>query len=201
MFERRRCNHSIEEAALTPKECIASVVGATNKHRYVVCSQDLELRQELRGIKGVPLVYINRSVMILEPMADVSTSTRNKQEGQKFREGLRKGESGKRKREDDEGKEEGEVKKVKKAYSKGAKGPNPLSVKKAKKVVEKKPIVLKKDKVSNSTISSNQETAEEAVEIGTKRKRRRKHKGNAETTNTEALSQVEARDDGGGESV
>lgn len=93
-FERRKCNH---REAIPGDECLASVIGMclsvclsiylpplsqypnahdlsakspageTNKHRYVVATQSQELRQKLRAIPAVPIVHVNRSVMILEP--------------------------------------------------------------------------------------------------------------------------------------
>lgn len=66
-YERRRCGHHPEEypEPCSTLDCLGSVVGATNKHRYVVASQDGEVRARMRGIPGVPLIYINRSVMIV----------------------------------------------------------------------------------------------------------------------------------------
>lgn len=66
-FERRRCGHRPEEypEALGTLQCLGECVGKTNKHRYVVASQDPEVRATMRGIPGVPLVYISRSVMIV----------------------------------------------------------------------------------------------------------------------------------------
>lgn len=46
--------------------------GETNKHRYVIATQSQELRQKLRSIPGVPVVHMNRSVMILEPPSDAT---------------------------------------------------------------------------------------------------------------------------------
>ena len=89
-FERRRCNH---RQPLPGDECFSSVVGErtlltclicislvsrirfageTNKHRYVVATQSQELRQKLRAIPAVPIVHMNRSVMILEPPSDAT---------------------------------------------------------------------------------------------------------------------------------
>lgn len=66
-FERRRCGHHPEEfhEPCSTLECLGGVVGPTNKHRYVVASQDQEVRARFRGVAGVPLVYISRSVMIV----------------------------------------------------------------------------------------------------------------------------------------
>ncbi|KAF2836318.1 hypothetical protein M501DRAFT_901090, partial [Patellaria atrata CBS 101060] len=157
--ERRRCNHHTLEQPLTALECLLSVVDPknsnTNKHRYAVATQDPEVRKRLREIPGVPLVYINRSVMILEPMAGATEEVREREEKGKFRIGLRGKVRGfsegtlKRKREDgedngkdrdeknmeDDGeqKQDGEETLVKKKTKKGPKGPNPLSIKKSKK--------------------------------------------------------------------
>lgn len=66
-FERRRCGHHPDQhpTPLSTAACLASVVGPANKHRYVVASQDHEVRAHFRRIAGVPLVYISRSVMIV----------------------------------------------------------------------------------------------------------------------------------------
>ena len=45
-------------------------VGGTNKHRYVLATQSLELRQHLRAVPAVHIVHMNRSVMILEQIND-----------------------------------------------------------------------------------------------------------------------------------
>ena len=125
-----------------------------NRHRYVVASQSEEVRRWMRGIAGVPLVYLKRSVMILEPMGAVSERVREGEERGKVRAGLagRRGAANglKRRRDEDE---EGEVDDedgaltdrkseppVKKTGVRGPKGPNPLSVKKPKKEKEKKSV-------------------------------------------------------------
>ena len=43
----------------------------------------------LRAVPGVPLVYINRSVMIMEPMAPISAMKRERGEREKFRAGIK----------------------------------------------------------------------------------------------------------------
>jgi U3 small nucleolar RNA-associated protein 23 len=95
-FERRKCNH---KEAIPGNECIASLVGRlslqynhptsphmsadrvlcalyilgeTNKHRYVIATQSHPLRVSLRAIPGVPIVHINRSVMVLEPPSEAT---------------------------------------------------------------------------------------------------------------------------------
>ena len=48
-------------------EGILKLVGATNRHRYVVCTQDEALRKSLNAIPGVPIIYLNIGVAVLEP--------------------------------------------------------------------------------------------------------------------------------------
>lgn len=185
-LERRRCGHHPDEypEPLSTQECLRSVVDPKdtnqNKHRYVVASQDQEVRRMLRGIKGVPLIYIKRSVMILEPMADESVQVRAREERSKFRAEL-KNALGKRKREDGDSDDEkdkalaadgaalsAEEQKKKKKKSYGSKGPNPLSVQKSKKKQDgRKPAGSVKK--------------EDTQEASAKRKRRRKNKAAAST--------------------
>jgi len=148
-LERRRCGHHPDEypEPLPTDECLISIVdpksSGANKHRYVVASQDEGVRQLLRTVKGTPQIYVNRSVMILEPMPPESAQLRSKEEIQKLRAGLAQRNQNKRKREegdDDEDKEAKaekagkqaapQAKKSKKNHSKGVKGANPLAMQK-----------------------------------------------------------------------
>lgn len=91
-YERRRCNHHTLEEPLSTFECLLEVVDPrsnhTNKHRYVVASQNPRVRAKMRQIPGIPLVYIHRSVMILEPMASVTEDLREQGDRQ-LRAGLK----------------------------------------------------------------------------------------------------------------
>ena len=151
-MERRRCGHHTLDEPLSTLECLSSVIdpkkSQMNKNRYVVASQDEDVRRFCRDVRGVPLVYVKRSVMVMEPMAEGSVGVRDGIERSKFRNGLRgKGSlsSGKRKRGEDEdsdgnetaGKQAnngagGDEKATIRKKVKGPKGPNPLSVKKPK---------------------------------------------------------------------
>ncbi|KAF5663157.1 rRNA-processing UTP23 [Fusarium circinatum] len=182
-LERRRCGHHPDDypEPLSTQECLRSVVDPKdtlqNKHRYVVASQDQEVRRMLRGIKGVPLIYIKRSVMILEPMADESVQVRAKEERSKFRAEI-KNQLGKRKREDvdDDDKADkktdnnSEEQKQKKKKGHGPKGPNPLAVQKSKKA-----------KIEGQQPQKRESTdAKDVPQEGTgKRKRRRRNKATA----------------------
>ncbi|EJP70492.1 rRNA-processing protein UTP23 [Beauveria bassiana ARSEF 2860] len=187
-YERRRCGHHPDEypKPLSTLECLSSVVDpkqtGQNKHRYVVASQSQEVRRALRGVRAVPLIYIKRSVMILEPMADDSAEVRLREEKAKFRAELKKKTPrNKRKREEEEDGDEGEggdgeeggakmkseeERKKKKKYG-GIKEPNPLSVKKTKKNPQQ---------VEEERRRKQKEEAKEAAEKP-KKKRRRRAKG------------------------
>lgn len=159
-----------------------------NRNRYVVATQDEALRRRLRGVVGVPLVYVRRSVMILEPMARATEEVREREAKEKVRAGLvgrrdvlagvgekRKregddigGEEEKRKREGGDIGDDGEVVVQRKKKQKGPKGPNPLSAKKAKpKPVEEGERAAKK--VPRASTNGDAQDAK-------KRKRRRKPK-------------------------
>lgn len=51
---------------------ILTLIGPLNKKQYFVATQELELRKKLRLIPGVPILYLNRSVLVFE---DVSPAT------------------------------------------------------------------------------------------------------------------------------
>ena len=146
--ERRRCGHHELDEPLSELECITSVLdpkgSGTNKHRYVVATQEREVRAAMRAVAGVPLVYINRSVMVMEPMAERSAEVREAEEKGKVRAGLKArrgaevvvGGAGEKRKAD--GDEEGEGEQTaasapKRKKPNGPSGPNPLSVKKPKK--------------------------------------------------------------------
>ncbi|PLN77928.1 hypothetical protein BDW42DRAFT_152347 [Aspergillus taichungensis] len=88
-----------------------------------------KFRSAARSIPGVPIVYVKRSVMILEPMSAPSDGIREGYEKGKFRVGLND-EAMQKKRG---GAGEGDKDKSKSKGVKKPKQPNPLSVKKPKK--------------------------------------------------------------------
>ncbi|KAG8527030.1 uncharacterized protein KY384_008459 [Bacidia gigantensis] len=160
-MERRRCNHHTLEQPLSEDDCLKSVIdpksahtdkNLVNKFNYVVAVQDEGLRRWCRAVRGTPIVYVKRSVMVMEPMSDSSGGVKAGMEREKLRGGLRRKEVlGKRKREEtgegegksktEEGEEqekenEGEDTDLRKRKRKGPKGPNPLSMKKAKAKTE-----------------------------------------------------------------
>ncbi|KAJ4421683.1 hypothetical protein N0V85_000068 [Neurospora sp. IMI 360204] len=222
-FERRRCGHLMDQDPLTERECMLSVVDpkgkGENKFRYVVASNDEWLRHRLRSVVPTPLMYCRRSVMILEPMSDASQQIRDREERQKFKDGIIR-RTLKRKREDgDEGEEDSEgdsdsegeevqkekstdgapdaagsaeqeqTQKKKKKKNYGPKQPNPLALKKAKKEDDKK---KKSPSDQQQKPKKPAETnAEPTAEGKAKRKRRKKTGAGAAEVGEQSAGQGE----------
>ncbi|KAL4872718.1 hypothetical protein BDV12DRAFT_182749 [Aspergillus spectabilis] len=127
------------------------------------------LRRGARSIPGVPIVYVKRSVMILEPMSSPSEGIREGVEQDKFRIGLNQG-AGKSGGGDRDGGE-----KKKKAVKK-VKEPNPLSVKKSKKTGAEKE-GAKREKRSGDFDKGDGESEKIGMDgdAAPKVKRRRRH--------------------------
>jgi U3 small nucleolar RNA-associated protein 23 len=168
LCERRRCGHIPD--ALSSHDCLTSCINISgeNKHRYILATQDEQLRGEMRRIPGVPMIYIRRAVMIMEPPSPASLDRKDALERQKL--GGIEG-SGKRKRGNDENEK---VKKKKK----GPKEPNPLSIKKKKKseetAIEAKEIIIEGGKESK-VIQADSNVIGDVTEETRRHKRRRKH--------------------------
>jgi U3 small nucleolar RNA-associated protein 23 len=161
----------------------------TNKNRYIVASQDPEVRAHMSKIAGVPLIYISKSIMLLEPMAILSEAQRDREEVSKFRQGLkgtRNPEAGKkRKREGDEEGANGSIadstrdtKPQKKKKQKGPKQPNPLSMKKSTKTQPKDSASKLRTADPQEQRPSTTDAPETFIPDGETghRKRKRKHK-------------------------
>lgn len=163
-MEKRRCRH---DETKTSDDCISSItnIDGENKFRYVVVTQNAKLRRDLRRIPAVPLIYMNRSVMIMEPMSVATTRVVRAVERRKLTGGLNDAKSAGLKDEDEEAdEEEGMVgKRTERKRKRGPKGPNPLSMKKKKK------------KASDSDKKEGNEQPEAAKK--TRKRRHRKHGG------------------------
>jgi len=148
--------YKIEECAhggqiLSPENCIKTYIGKKNAKKYFVATQDPFLRNNLRSIAGVPLLFFEQNMILIDKPSKVSIEASNRREGlkeepKKFEKKLLKGKEEeikefmkdeykqsqhyKRKEEDFK------INKLMNRIKKKAKGPNPLSVKKKKKVAE-----------------------------------------------------------------
>jgi len=110
--------------------------------RPMSASTGADIRAHARAIPGVPVIYVKRSVMILEELSGASLGVRRREEKGKFREGLLGTESRKRKRDEDDNDDRNDEEKEsgggpdpgapKKTKTKKVRGPNPLSVLKKK---------------------------------------------------------------------
>lgn len=162
-MEKRRCGH---KDTLSAFDCIKSItnVDGENKYRYLVATQDENLRTSLRNIAGVPLVFLHRSVLVMEPLSKATKRVVDAVERMKLTQGLNSIDAGKRKLEIDEGEEEADEKS--KPKKKRVKGVNPLAVKKK----QRKPQQHEQDECQN-----NEESTE-----GVKKRRRRPRHGNSE---------------------
>lgn len=121
---------------------IRSIIGERNDRKFLVATQEVELRKELRAIAGVPLFYLNRSVLVFEDISRATLAIVRQEESAK-RSKLEVNEKRKLDHmaaaaQDDDEKDDDEQRRLKKTR---AKGPNPLSMKKPlkKKVRAKKP--------------------------------------------------------------
>ncbi|KAJ5717914.1 hypothetical protein N7488_003560 [Penicillium malachiteum] len=151
------------------------------------------LRAGARSIPGVPIIYVKRSVMVLEPLSTQSENVRDGVEKGKFRAGLDEPGVGEKRKHDGEGPEGGERKKI--PGLKKAKGPNPLSMKKPKKRTENA-AGPKKDKPSpegdnEAGVEADGPEGEESGASKPKR-RRRHHKGGLSAGGDDPSADIDA---------
>ena len=126
------------------------------------------IRRGARSIPGVPIVYVKRSVMIIEPMSAPSESTREGVEKSKFRAGMqeeRPSSLGKRKRKTG----------VTASGTKRAKGPNPLSIKRPKRRVNEGKMEEGKRKGQGETQFVGEDKGQDRAEPSARPRRRRRH--------------------------
>ena len=211
-FERRRCNHDYKNPK-SSQDCIFSITNITsnktinenvtdinkltigsNKHKYIVCTQDIYLRRKLRRVPGVPIIhFMNSNVLLLEPISDKTKEYSHVFETMKLKQGLNDAKYAglKRSLEDEVATEETVqpvVKKVKKINN-----PNPLSMKKKS---AKTPVHHNSEEVKE-----NENEVKEKVSKKRKRVRSKKSKENNEHTNdddkniTETEKEVEVKND------
>ncbi|PWY86863.1 hypothetical protein BO70DRAFT_386147 [Aspergillus heteromorphus CBS 117.55] len=153
-----------------------------------------ELRREARSIPGVPIVYVKRSVMVLEPMSNPSDAIREGVEKGKFRAGLN---DETKKKEGGDG--AGAAEKKKKRDLKKPKAPNPLSMRKPKKR-EQEVAERPKRKSENEGEREGERPERDGedggdAEAAPKPKRRRRHHNRG--AKTEGEGEGEGKADGG----
>jgi U3 small nucleolar RNA-associated protein 23 len=190
----RYCKHNDEETAVEEVDCLIDLLAGQpkgneqvkNKHHFVLATADptdaekrkagrgfVDVREAARNVPGVPIVYVKRSVMVLEELSRASLRAKGEVERERLREGLVGGAGRKRKRGDEEEKEEGEGGTASKERVVKVKGPNPLSVKKKKP----KPQRPKEDDAEDPRRDRAKPNEPQDDDDVPKAKRRRKHKG------------------------
>jgi U3 small nucleolar RNA-associated protein 23 len=147
-------------------------------------STGVEFRAHAREIPGVPIIYVKRSVMILEELSGASLGVRRREEKDKFTEGILGTETRKRKRDEDDKENEGNDVNGKegeeaeattpKKKTKKIRGPNPLSVlkKKAKPKIRPPQDPVKASAQAPSSSKMNRASTDDDQP---KAKRKRKH--------------------------
>jgi U3 small nucleolar RNA-associated protein 23 len=201
----RHCKHIDQEAAVSEVDCLIDLVAGQprgneqpkNKQHFVLATADptdaekrtlarpfVDVREAARNVPGVPIVYVKRSVMVLEELSHASKRLKGGVEKERLREGLIGGTAGARKRKrgeedggeaDGDGVQGGAGLEVKRRLVKKAKGPNPLSVK--KKTPKRQPHLRQQDGAEDARRGdSMSKKLQEETEVP-KAKRRRKHKG------------------------
>lgn len=156
---------------------ILKIVGERNDQRFVVATQDVELRKRLRQIPGVPLIYLNRAVPVLEKQSQASVDFQNGVEQKKRapkkweRRKLHEDHTRNAKRTNTSS---GSSKPSRKR--KGPKGPNPLSV------LPKRKKLKKAEEVATATSPSPSSPHKK------KKKKRRKKKKKSGSSNGETTA-------------
>lgn len=120
---------SSDDKSVDVSKQIQSIIGEKNERKFVVCTQEVELRKALRLVPGVPLIYLNRSVLVFEEISRATLAIVRQEEKANM---AKLDVNEKRKLEQMQDGEENheEQQRLKK---KRAKGPNPLSMKKSSK--------------------------------------------------------------------
>lgn len=111
----------------------------------------------MRQIPGVPMIYIKRAVMVMEPTSPATLNKRNALERGKLG-GMER--LGKRKQRDEDDEDKPKKKK------KGAKEPNPLSIKKKKKPTSETNVVTEHRGVTTTGNEGGNEAEVESNIIG-----------------------------------
>lgn len=142
-YKIEECNHN----QLDPITCIRNYIGKKNRDKYFVATQDDFLRKQLRKIPGVPLIFFDQNMLLIDKLSPSSLEASEKREN--LKEAPQKKEQKILNEKKNEVKdfliqefknsayykrksEEYKLNKLMGKIKKKANGPNPLSVKKKK---------------------------------------------------------------------
>lgn len=124
-LELRRCRH---DQPLEVSQCIRELIGKDNLHHYGVASNCDQLKDAIRKVPGVPIIFIERTFPLLETPSKLTMATLAKREEAKRH--ISTTEAAIIKKEFGELSDQTITSKHKKRK---AKGPNPLSIRKSTK--------------------------------------------------------------------
>ena len=140
-YKIEQCKHNL----MTPTNCIRDYIGKKNNSKYFVATQDNFLRVQLRKIPGVPLIFFEQNMLLMDKPSRISIEASERREN--LKEDPKKTEKkmlNEKKNEISDflveefknskyykqKQEEFKLNKLMGKIRKKAKGPNPLSVKK-----------------------------------------------------------------------
>jgi U3 small nucleolar RNA-associated protein 23 len=87
-FAQAHCEVLSDEVkgAASPTDAIRAIIGESNTKRFIVATQEEALRDHLRSLPtGVPLMHIQRTVLLLEAPSAAARRTSRKDESAKLR--------------------------------------------------------------------------------------------------------------------
>jgi|UniRef100_K3WYS6 U3 small nucleolar RNA-associated protein 23 len=122
-------NKTDGDAPVDVSAVIRGIIGDRNDRKFIVATQEVELRKVLREVPGVPLVYLNRSVLVFEDISRATLAIVRQEEKAK----LAKLDENEKRKLDHVTEGDGNNEEEKRRLTKKAKGPNPLSMKKPTK--------------------------------------------------------------------
>jgi U3 small nucleolar RNA-associated protein 23 len=162
-YKIEECTHGL----LTPTNCIRDYIGVKNASKYFVATQDNFLRVQLRKIPGVPLIFFEQNMLLMDKPSKISVQSSERRENLKEDPQKKEKKILKEKKEEIEDflveefkkskyykrkQEEFKLNKLMGNIRKKAKGPNPLSVKKKMSyyIQKEKDLEYKKNLENNS---------------------------------------------------
>jgi U3 small nucleolar RNA-associated protein 23 len=77
-----RCNH---ESLKSATECLEAMVGADNPEHFFVATQDGGLRKKFRQVPGVPVVFVQKNYLLLEPPSEYQHQIARMTEAERMR--------------------------------------------------------------------------------------------------------------------
>jgi rRNA-processing protein FCF1 len=75
-YKIEQCKHNL----LTPTNCIRDYIGKKNNSKYFVATQDNFLRVQLRKIPGVPLIFFEQNMLLMDKPSRISIEASERRE-------------------------------------------------------------------------------------------------------------------------